>query len=103
MAIKLVVAVTDTDWFSLLRQQTLLKEVNFWAPSDKSFKALQPGELFLFKLHAPVNKIVGGVRLRVREQSSPQLGMGVVRHRQRRHDAHRNAQANRQVPTRRPG
>lgn len=60
MAIKLVVAVTDTDWFSLLRQQTLLKEVNFWAPSDKSFKALQPGELFLFKLHAPINKIVGG-------------------------------------------
>lgn len=60
MAIKLVVAVTDSDWFSLLRQQTLLKEVNFWAPSDKSFKALQPGELFLFKLHAPVNKIVGG-------------------------------------------
>lgn len=60
MAIKLVVAVTDTDWFNLLRQQTLLKEVNFWAPSDKSFRALQAGELFLFKLHAPVNKIVGG-------------------------------------------
>lgn len=60
MAIKLVVAVTDSDWFSLLRQQTLLKEVNFWAPSDRSFKALQPGELFLFKLHSPVNKIVGG-------------------------------------------
>lgn len=60
MAITLVVAVTDSDWFNLLRQQTLLKEVNFWAPSDKSFKALQPGELFLFKLHAPVNKIVGG-------------------------------------------
>src|SRR6185369_15328394 len=60
MGIKLVVAVTDTDWFSLLRQQALLKEVNFWAPSDKSFRALQAGELFLFKLHAPVNKIVGG-------------------------------------------
>lgn len=60
MAITLVVAVTDSDWFNLLRQQALLKEVNFWAPSDKSFKALQPGELFLFKLHAPVNKIVGG-------------------------------------------
>ncbi len=60
MAIKLVVAVTDTDWFNLLRQQPLLKEVNFWAPSNTSFKALQSGELFLFKLHAPVNKIVGG-------------------------------------------
>jgi putative restriction endonuclease len=60
MGIKLVVAVTDTDWFNLLRQQALLKEVNFWAPSDKSFRALQAGELLLFKLHAPVNKIVGG-------------------------------------------
>lgn len=60
MGIKLVVAVTDNDWFSLLRSQPLVKEVNFWAPSDKSFRALQPGELFLFKLHAPINKIVGG-------------------------------------------
>jgi putative restriction endonuclease len=60
MTIKLVVAVTDSDWFTLLRRQSLLKEVNFWAPSDKSFRALEPGELFLFKLHAPVNKIVGG-------------------------------------------
>jgi HNH endonuclease len=60
MAIKLVVAVTDSDWFTLLRSQPLLKEVNFWAPSDKNFRALQPGELFLFKLHAPINKIVGG-------------------------------------------
>jgi putative restriction endonuclease len=60
MSINLVVAVTDSDWFNLLRKQTLLKEVNFWAPSDKGFRALQPGELFLFKLHAPVNKIVGG-------------------------------------------
>lgn len=60
MGIKLVVAVTDIDWFSLLRKQSLLKEVNFWAPSDKNFRALKPGELFLFKLHAPVDKIVGG-------------------------------------------
>jgi putative restriction endonuclease len=34
--------------------------VNFWAPSAANFKALQPGELFLFKLHAPRNVIVGG-------------------------------------------
>jgi putative restriction endonuclease len=56
----MVVAVTDSDWFGLLRKQMLLNEVNFWAPSDKNFRALQPGELFLFKLHAPINKIVGG-------------------------------------------
>ena len=37
-----------------------LPEVNFWAPSGTEFKALQPGELFLFKLHAPRNFIVGG-------------------------------------------
>ncbi len=44
----------------MLRWQPDLKEVNFWAPSAANFRALQPGELFLFKLHAPRNFIVGG-------------------------------------------
>jgi putative restriction endonuclease len=60
MAINMVVAVTDGDWFETLRRQTDLGEVNFWAPSPSAFRALQPGELFLFKLHAPHNVIVGG-------------------------------------------
>jgi putative restriction endonuclease len=60
MAINLVVAVTDGDWFELLRQQPNLGEVNFWAPSAANFRALRPGEVFLFKLHAPRNVIVGG-------------------------------------------
>lgn len=60
MAINLVIAVTDGDWFDLLRRQPDLAEVNFWAPSAANFRALQPGELFLFKLHAPRNFIVGG-------------------------------------------
>jgi putative restriction endonuclease len=60
LAINLVVAVTDFDWFELLRQQKGLDEVNFWAPSAARFRALQPGEMFLFKLHAPRNVIVGG-------------------------------------------
>jgi putative restriction endonuclease len=60
MGINLVVAVTDSDWFEILRQQPKLTEVNFWAPSAASFRALQPGELFLFKLKAPRNVIVGG-------------------------------------------
>lgn len=60
MSVRLVIAVTDSEWFTLLRQQPLLKEVNFWAPSGSNFRALQPGEMFLFKLHAPINKIVGG-------------------------------------------
>src|SRR3954468_21483014 len=60
MGIKLVVAVTDDDWFEMLRRQPNLSEVNFWAPSAASFRALQPGEMFLFKLPAPRNVIVGG-------------------------------------------
>lgn len=60
MGINLVVAVTDDDWFEMLRRQPSLSEVNFWAPSASNFRALQPGELFLFKLHAPRNVIVGG-------------------------------------------
>lgn len=60
MSINLVVAVTDLDWFNMLRRRPDLPEVNFWSPSGSTFKALQPGELFLFKLHAPQNFIVGG-------------------------------------------
>ena len=60
MGINLVIAVTDGDWFEILRRQPDLGEVNFWAPSAANFRALQPGELFLFKLHAPRNVIVGG-------------------------------------------
>ena len=60
MAINVVVAVTDYEWFSTLRQQHRPTEVNFWSPSAKQFRSLQPGELFLFKLHSPHNMIVGG-------------------------------------------
>jgi putative restriction endonuclease len=60
MGINLVVAVTDDDWYEMLRRHPNLGEANFWAPSAPNFRALQPGELFLFKLHAPRNVIVGG-------------------------------------------
>lgn len=60
MGVNLVVAVTDGDWFERLRTQPNLSEVNFWAPSAANFRALRPGEMFLFKLHAPRNVIVGG-------------------------------------------
>jgi putative restriction endonuclease len=60
MPINLIVAVTDDDLFETLRQQPDRSEVNFWAPSAASFHALEPVELFLFKLHAPRNVIVGG-------------------------------------------
>src|SRR5260370_40777510 len=60
MSVRLVVAVTDSEWFEHLRAQSSPPEVNFWAPGGAPFKALQAGELFLFKLHAPLNFIVGG-------------------------------------------
>lgn len=58
---KLYVGVTDFDWFQELSTQPDLSEVNFWRPSDsREFRAVPPGSLFLFKLHAPRNVIVGG-------------------------------------------
>jgi putative restriction endonuclease len=58
---RLFVAVTDNDWFTFHRSLNRVEEVNFWRPSpDATFKALQPGELLLFKLHAPLNFIAGG-------------------------------------------
>ena len=57
---KIWVGVTDEDWFAHLSH---LKpdEVNFWQPSGgRAFRALAPGEPFLFKLHSPNNFIVGG-------------------------------------------
>jgi len=57
---KLFVAITDDQWFNTLRGLGQLDEVNFWRPTPGAFRALIPGELFLFKLHYPVNSIVGG-------------------------------------------
>ena len=57
---KLWVGVTDKDWFQFL-SRLAPDEVNFWQPSgSRLFRALQPGEPFLFKLHSPDNFIVGG-------------------------------------------
>ena len=57
---RIYVAVTDFDCFAFL-QQTKPDEVNFWRASTRPvFRALRPGQLFLFKLHAPRNVIVGG-------------------------------------------
>jgi putative restriction endonuclease len=58
--VKLFVGVTDFGWFSHLKEITP-EEVNFWQPySSRHFKAVQPGALILFKLHAPRNAIAGG-------------------------------------------
>lgn len=56
---KLWAGVTDQEWFDQLRNLEP-DEVNFWQPSGaRTFRALEPGELFLFKLHSPKNFIVG--------------------------------------------
>jgi putative restriction endonuclease len=57
---KLIVAITDSDWFNTL-SELRPDEVNFWQPSaSNSFRALSPGEPLLFKLHSPNDFVVGG-------------------------------------------
>lgn len=54
------IGITDTAWFEQLSSQQPV-EVNFWQPSGRvAFRALEPGGLFLFKLHHPLNFVVGG-------------------------------------------
>lgn len=61
---KAYIGITDSQWFdylSSLHAFNPLDELNFWRPSGSdAFRALDDGELFLFKLHAPDNYIVGG-------------------------------------------
>jgi putative restriction endonuclease len=55
------IGVTDFDWYRTLIAQPGIDEVNFWKPGgEQTFAALPAGGLFLFKLHAPRNYIVGG-------------------------------------------
>jgi putative restriction endonuclease len=61
--VKLYVGITDRDWFRFLRARSAV-EMNFWRPRNTTdFGAIKPGELFLFKLKYPENKIVGGAYL----------------------------------------
>jgi len=55
--------ITDNAWCAQLAGMARrggLEEVNFWRPSNLGFQALQPGEIFLFKLHAPNAVVAGG-------------------------------------------
>ena len=57
---KFWVGVTDKRWFDYLAQLGP-DEVNFWQPGGtQTFRAIEPGAPFLFKLHAPHNFVVGG-------------------------------------------
>ncbi len=54
------VGVTDNGWFEYL-SEIKPDEVNFWRPgSQLNFRAIAQGAPFLFKLHSPLNYIVGG-------------------------------------------
>jgi len=55
------VGITDFNWYQKLISIPNIDEVNFWQPGgNRQFNVLKKGELFLFKLHAPRNYIVGG-------------------------------------------
>jgi putative restriction endonuclease len=57
----LYVGITDLGWYQYLSGIPDLDEVNFWQPSgSRGFRVLDPGGLFLFKLHSPNDFVVGG-------------------------------------------
>jgi putative restriction endonuclease len=57
--VSLYIANTDNDWFDFLSSRGSLVEVNFWQPGGKAFHAIEPGELFAFRLKSPRDKIGG--------------------------------------------
>jgi putative restriction endonuclease len=57
--VKLFVANTDNNWFDFLSAERDISEVNFWWPGELAFRALDPGELLVFRLKRPRNKIGG--------------------------------------------
>ncbi|MFO7651216.1 MAG: HNH endonuclease, partial [bacterium] len=57
----LFVGITDREWYEYLAGQPGLKRINFWQPGGhRQFRALDPGEPFLFKLRGERARIVGG-------------------------------------------
>ena len=57
--VNLFIANTDNAWFDFLASEPELTEVNFWWPGEMPFRALQTGELLVFRLKSPRNKIGG--------------------------------------------
>jgi putative restriction endonuclease len=68
-----LIANTDFDWFSFLKDRQPLEEVNFWQPSGgdedrpRTFKALRPGEPLFFRLKKP-HYAIGGFGLFARHE-----------------------------------
>jgi len=57
---KYYVAVTTDAFYFQLRDDNPKQPINFWRPTTRAFRALAPGDLFLFKLHSPRDYVVGG-------------------------------------------
>lgn len=51
---------TDRRWFDFLRARPEIDEVNFWQPGGRRvWNSLKPGELLLFRLKSPIDRIAG--------------------------------------------
>jgi putative restriction endonuclease len=57
--VDLFIANTDNSWFDFLASEPNINEVNFWWPGEMAFRAIRPGELLVFRLKSPRNKIGG--------------------------------------------
>ncbi|MGJ5179550.1 HNH endonuclease [Bradyrhizobium oligotrophicum] len=56
---ELYLANTDNAWFDFLKARSPLEDVNFWKPTAQPFKAIEEGQLFVFRLKSPRNRIGG--------------------------------------------
>ena len=66
----LYVANTDNEWFDFLKANQPLEDINFWKPSPQVFKAVDEGELFVFRLKSPRN-VIGGYGILVSSINVP--------------------------------
>lgn len=57
--VDLFIANTDNGWFDFLASESNITEVNFWSPGEMPFRAIEPGELLVFRLKSPRSKIGG--------------------------------------------
>lgn len=54
------IGLTDPDWYEFLSAKPRVDEVNFWQPhGNRTFRALNLGDPFFFKLRAPHKAIAG--------------------------------------------
>lgn len=68
---RLFVANTDDAWFDFLAALAPLEEVNFWKPgAPQAFRALRPGDVFVFRLKSP-RSAIGGAGIFLRDEALP--------------------------------